>query len=93
MVKLDEATITRQGQISIPKKIREKLHLEAGDKVAFLEDEKGHVLIQEAEAPFDLTSSQWEEFLAKTENESVTRVKNKTEALKHLDSLAKKSDR
>ena len=90
MVKLDEATITRQGQISIPKKIRQKLHLEVGDKIAFLEDEKGHVLIQEAEAPFDLTSSQWEEFLAKTAKEPVTRVKGKAEALKHLDQLMKK---
>ena len=91
MVKLDEAKLTQQGQISIPKKIREKLHLQTGDRVVFLEDEKGHILIQEAEAPFDLTPTEWDEFLAKTEKEPVTHVKGKSEALKHLDKLKKKS--
>ena len=91
MLKLDEARLTQQGQISIPKKIREKLHLQTGDRIVFLEDAKGHILIQEAEAPFDLTPAEWSEFLAKTEKEPVTRVKGKSEALKHLDKLKKKS--
>lgn len=90
MVKLDEAKITRQGQISIPKKVREKLHLEAGDKIMFLEDEKGQVVIQEAEAPIELTHDQWKEFLAKTEQEPVTQFKSKKEFLRHLDRLSKK---
>ncbi len=90
MVKLDEAKLTHQGQISIPKKVRERLHLRAGDKVVFLEDGKGHIVIQEAEASFDLTPSQWKEFLAKTAKEPSTRVKGKTEALKHLGRLGNK---
>ena len=91
MVKLYEATITRQGQISIPKKIRNKLHLQPGAKIAFLEDEKGQIVIQEVEPAFELTRSQWDEFLAKAQKETVTRVKGKTQALGHLDRLMKKS--
>ena len=87
MIKLDEATLTSQGQVSIPKKIREKLHLERGHKVIFLEDEKGRVVIQEAEVPIEFTHNQWQEFLAKTEKEPVTKVKGKAEALHHLDRL------
>ena len=70
MLKLADATMTSQGQISIPKQIRERLHLQKGDKIVFLEDEKGNVIIQEAEP--------------------VTKVKNRKEALRHLDQLSKK---
>ena len=90
MVKLDEATLTRQGQISIPKKVRERLHLQPGTKVIFLEDEKGRVVIEEAEVPIELTQEEWQQFLAKTQKERVTRVKGKAEALRHLDRLMKK---
>ena len=91
MTKLDEVTVTKQGQISIPKKIRERLGLEKGDKVVFLEDEEGHILIQEAETPLEFTSNQWEEFLRRCQKEPVTRVRGKKEALEHLDRLMKKS--
>ena len=91
MVKLDEATLTSQGQVSIPKKVREKLHLEKGDKILFLEDGKGHILIQEAEVPIEFTHHQWEEFLARCQKEPVTRVRGKAAALRHLDRLMKKS--
>ncbi len=88
MVRIDEAKITRQGQISVPKKVRAKLHLEPGDKVVFLEDENGRVIIQEAEVPVEFTKDQWQEFLEKTQKEPVTRFKTKTEALRHLDKLS-----
>ena len=91
MTKLDAATLTRQGQISIPKKIREKLGLQAGDKVIFFEDEKGQIVIQEAEAPIEFSRDQWEQFLAKTEKEPVSKVKGKAQALQHLNRLMKKS--
>jgi ATP-dependent DNA helicase RecG len=38
MVKLADATITSQGQISIPKKVRERLCLQTGCRVAFFDD-------------------------------------------------------
>ncbi len=90
MVKLDEARVTSQGQISIPKKVREKLRIEKGDKIAFLEDEDGKIVIQESEVPIEFTHQQWEEFLAKCEREPVTRVRGKKAALAHLDRLTKK---
>ncbi len=88
MVKLDEATLTSQGQISIPKKVREKLHLQKGSKVVFLEDKAGHILIQEAEGSIEFTHEQWEAFLQKTQKEPVTQVKGKREVLpKNLPGL------
>lgn len=39
------ATISSKGQITIPKVIREKHHLDPGDKVEFLEDDQGVVTI------------------------------------------------
>ena len=90
MTKLGEATLTNQGQVSIPKKVRERLGLEKGDKVVFLEDEEGRILIQEAEVPVDFTHKQWEEFLEKCQKEPVTRVRGKRAVLRHLDQLMKK---
>ena len=90
MTKLDEATLTSQGQVSIPKKVRDRLGLERGDKIVFLEDEKGHIVIQEAEVPVDFTRRQWEEFLEKCQKEPVTRVRGKRAALRHLDRLTRK---
>ena len=90
MTKLDEATLTSQGQVSIPKKVRERLGLEKGDKIVFLEDEEGRILIQEAEVPVDFTHKQWEEFLEKCQKEPVTRVRGKQAALRHLDQLMRK---
>ena len=39
------ATITSKGQVTIPKKIRDKLHLDAGQRIEFLEDENGNITI------------------------------------------------
>jgi AbrB family looped-hinge helix DNA binding protein len=88
MVKLGGATITSQGQISVPKKIRERLGLQKGAKIVFLEDEKGRVIIQEAETPVEFTNEEWQKFLEKTQKEPVTRAYNRRHALKHLDRLA-----
>ena len=90
MVKLDEATLTSQGQVSIPKKVREKLHLQKGDRIVFLEDGVGRIIIQEVETPIEFGHKDWDEFLAKSQKEPVTRVKGKKEALQHLDKLMKK---
>ena len=87
MTQLDQATITSQGQISIPKRVREKLHIKKGDKIAFFEDEKGRILLKEVEVPIELSAEDWRAFLEKSEKEPVTRVKGKTEALKHLDRI------
>ena len=90
MVKLDEATLTSQGQVSIPKKVRERLHLHKGDRVVFLEDDRGRIFIEEAEIPIEFTHDQWKEFLSLTEKEPVTRLKGKQAALRHLGRLMRK---
>ena len=38
-----EATITSKGQITLPKDLREQLHLATGDRVIFLMEEDGSV--------------------------------------------------
>ena len=38
-------TISSKGQITIPKRIRDRHHLETGDKIEFLEDDQGMVTI------------------------------------------------
>lgn len=90
MTKLDEATLTSQGQISIPKKVREKLRLAKGQKVVFLEDEKGRIVLEHAEVPIEFTHEEWREFLRRTEKEPVTRLRGRRQALRHLDRLMKK---
>ncbi len=90
MVKLAEATLTSQSQISIPKKVTQRLHIEKGDKVAFFEDKAGHIVLEEVEHAVEFSSREWEEFLAKTKKEPVTRLKGREQALQHLDRLMKK---
>ena len=38
-----QATITSKGQITLPKALRERLHLEPGDKVEFVVDDNNAV--------------------------------------------------
>ena len=40
------ATVTSKGQITIPKKVRQALHLGAGDRVEFVIERDGRVLVQ-----------------------------------------------
>jgi AbrB family looped-hinge helix DNA binding protein len=87
MVKLADAVITSQGQVSIPKKVRDRLQLQKGSRIAFLDDGKGHVYIQETEKPVEFTADEWKQFLDKTQKEPVTCVKNRHEAVKHLTTL------
>lgn len=42
------STITSKGQITIPKEIREHLHVQAGDKINFILDESGKVVFEPA---------------------------------------------
>jgi AbrB family looped-hinge helix DNA binding protein len=93
MVRLGDATMTSQGQISVPKKIRVRLNLQKGAKIVFLEDEKGRVIIQEAETPIEFTKEEWQKFLEQTQKEPVTRTHTREGALRHLDRLQGKSSK
>ncbi|MBI4402445.1 MAG: type II toxin-antitoxin system PrlF family antitoxin [Nitrospirae bacterium] len=39
------STVTSKGQTTIPKEIRDRLHLQAGDRLEFVVDEDGRVLV------------------------------------------------
>ena len=39
------STLTSKGQITVPKEIRERLRLKAGQRVEFLVDARGRVLL------------------------------------------------
>ncbi|MDZ7658318.1 AbrB/MazE/SpoVT family DNA-binding domain-containing protein [Fodinibius sp.] len=43
---MEEAKVTSKGQITIPKKIREKLNINPGDKLTFKENEEGEWIIK-----------------------------------------------
>lgn len=40
-----QATLTSKGQITLPKKLRDLMHLRTGDKLEFVVDESGNVLV------------------------------------------------
>lgn len=46
-----EATITSKGQVTLPKVIRERLNLKAGDRIEFLLDESGGVRVVPLTSP------------------------------------------
>lgn len=47
---IEVSRITSKGQITIPKAIRERLNLSEGDKLAFIEDENGKIVITKSNA-------------------------------------------
>lgn len=49
----DKATLSKKGQVTIPKSIREKLGLDAGEKVLFEVKGKEAVLYPKVEEPMD----------------------------------------
>lgn len=54
MIKMGEkATVTKKGQVTIPKKIRDRLGLEEGQKVSFELKGKEAVLLPEVESPLE----------------------------------------
>ena len=46
-----QATITSKGQVTVPKAIREQLHLHPGDKLDFLLDEGGGLRVEPVTEP------------------------------------------
>ena len=45
-IKMSQATITSKGQITIPKDVRNILHLESGSKVDFFITDKGEAIMR-----------------------------------------------
>ena len=42
------STLTSKGQITVPKKIRERLHVAPGDRIDFVVEENGLVVVRRA---------------------------------------------
>lgn len=67
--------ITSKGQVTIPKRIRERLHVAPGDQVDFVEED-GAVVVRrhfDAEA-FDAALDRWTGALANPEGKSVDEI-------------------
>ena len=52
-MKMEVATITSKGQITIPVAVRKQLKLEQGDKVVFIEDDQGVRILNAAALTFN----------------------------------------
>jgi antitoxin PrlF len=46
------STLTSKGQITIPKQVREQLHLKTGSRLEFVVDSSGRVIIQPLNSDF-----------------------------------------
>lgn len=53
------STVTSKGQVTIPKRVRERLGLQPGDKVSFELDAEGYVRLVNAEAPLPSAPSRF----------------------------------
>lgn len=47
------ATMTNKGQVTIPKKVRDALHLQSGDKLEFVCEEEGIVTVRPVKKSVD----------------------------------------
>jgi AbrB family looped-hinge helix DNA binding protein len=43
---LEAATVTSKGQVTIPKRVRERLQIEAGDRLEFVVTEEGELTVR-----------------------------------------------
>jgi antitoxin PrlF len=46
------STVTSKGQITLPKEVREKLHLQAGSRVDFVIEPSGRVIVKPLDSDF-----------------------------------------
>lgn len=49
----EEATVTSKGQVTIPKKVRERLGLDAGSKVTFILRDGESIMLPKPEEPLE----------------------------------------
>jgi AbrB family looped-hinge helix DNA binding protein len=51
-VRMQASKVTTKGQVTIPKEVRERLHVHAGDVIGYEFQENGQVMVRKME-PFD----------------------------------------
>lgn len=75
-------TVTSQGQATIPKKFRDKLHIDAPGRVRFVENERGEIVIRPVKRPSELrgalASEEEEQGMSATELLREERERDKT---------------
>lgn len=49
----EDATITSKGQVTIPKKIRDKLDLKEGEEIEFVLEEDGEIRVRRKKPPME----------------------------------------
>lgn len=75
----DEATMTSKGQVTVPKKVREKLGLEPGSKISFILRGEQAVMMRRSDDPLgDLRKMRREISFGEEEIESMIRKSKQT---------------
>jgi antitoxin PrlF len=78
---IDVSKMTSKGQITIPKTIRQRLNLVEGDKVAFIEDDNGKIIITRSSV------LALREFLDSMSKESLAKEVTEEELLSDLEQV------
>jgi AbrB family looped-hinge helix DNA binding protein len=81
----DDATVTTKGQVTIPKRIRDKLGLSAGTEVEFILEEDGTVRVRPKEPAMERLRSVKEQLADHDVDVEKMRRDSKTAWRSHLD--------
>lgn len=81
----EDATITSKGQVTIPKRIRDELGLEAGTKVEFVLEEHGTIRVKPKQPAMDRLRAVKETLAKHDVDLDALRRESKTEWRSHVD--------
>ena len=81
----DDGTVTSKGQVTIPKRIRDKLGLDAGTEVKFILEEDGTLQIQPKEPALEQLRAVKERLADHDVDVEKMRQESKREWQSHLD--------
>ncbi|QCC46226.1 AbrB/MazE/SpoVT family DNA-binding domain-containing protein [Halobellus limi] len=81
----EDATVTSKGQVTIPKRIREKLGLDAGTEVEFVLEEDGTIRVRQKEPAMDRLRAVKERLAERDVDVERMRRESKAEWESHYD--------
>ena len=81
----DDATVTSKGQVTIPKRIRDRLGLSAGTELEFVLEEDGTIRVREKEPPLERLHTVKEQLAAHDVDTEKMRRESKAAWSAHLD--------
>lgn len=73
------STITSKGQVTIPKNVREALHLLSGDKVEFIRNENNEIIIK----PLTKKAADVSGLLSKYKNNKAVSIEEMNQGIKN----------